>query len=59
MIIEKLIEIAKINSNIARLKKHKLIQEEQKKIDNLIKEANKKIDIDNFIKETKNILKGV
>lgn len=59
MIIEKLIEIAKIDNNIARLKEHKFTQEEQKNIDKFVKEASKKIDIDNFIKEAKNILKGV
>lgn len=58
MIIENLIEIAKIDNNIARLKEHKFTQEEQKKIDNFVEEASKKINIDNFIKEAKNILKG-
>jgi hypothetical protein len=59
MIIENLVEIAKIDNNIARLKKHKFTQEEQKKIDKFVEDASKKIDIDNFIKEAKNILKGV
>lgn len=55
MIIENLIEIAKINNNITRLKTHKFTQEEQKGIDKFVEEANKKINIDNFIKEAKNI----
>ena len=58
MIIENLIKISNIDNNITRLKKHKFTQEEQKKIDDFVEEASKKINIDNFIKEAKNILKG-
>ena len=59
MIIDNLIKIANIDKNIARIKQHKFTQEEQTKINNIVKETNKKINIDNFIKDIQNILKGV
>lgn len=60
MIIENLIEIAKINDNIARIKEHKYTPEEQKRVDEIIKklEENTKEGWNNFVKEAKNILKG-
>ena len=59
MIIDNLIKIANIDKNITRIKQHKFTQEEQTKINNIVKETNKKINIDNFIKDIQNILKGV
>ena len=59
MIIDNLIKIANIDKNITRIKQHKFTQEEQAKINKIAKETNKKINIDNFIKDIQNILRGV
>lgn len=59
MIIDNLIKIANIDKNITRIKQHKFTQEEQTKINNIVKETNKKINTDDFLKDIQNILKGV
>lgn len=59
MIIDNLIKIANIDKNITRIKQHKFTQEEQIKINNIVKETNKKINTDDFLKDIQNILRGV
>lgn len=56
MIIENLNKITKIDKDIKRIKEHKHTQEEQNKINKIIEETNKKIDIDKFMQEVKKIL---